>query len=196
MSNLNEDAILKGIIEGDHVIIKAFYKENLIKVKALIKKNSGNNYDAEDVFQDAIVLTYQKLKAGTLKLDCSLSTYVYAVSRNIWMNKLRRRGKVLISDKLSENTEDLDASIIKEINKKEKQFLYQKHFLKLGSICQNLLLQFFAGKSMAKIAEFMNYSEGYARKKKFECKKQLLKMIESDPLYSELTEKSDKPKNS
>ncbi|WP_438710894.1 hypothetical protein ACSTS3_19875 [Aquimarina muelleri] len=39
---------------------------------------------------------------------------------------------------------------------------------------------------MRQIAEETGYSEGYARKKKFECKKHLIERIESNPTYEEL----------
>ena len=39
---------------------------------------------------------------------------------------------------------------------------------------------------MAEIAKIMGYSVAYTRKKKFECKKRLLEMIEIDPIFEEL----------
>lgn len=186
MSDLNDDDILKGIEKGNSRIIADFYHKNLPIITNYIRKNSGSETDAEDIFHDALVITYQKVRRGELKLDCSLSTYVFAVSRNLWMNALRKRKKIRPENELLNISESTEKSIIETINTKDKQLLYQKYFTQLGASCQQLLLHFFNGKSMADISILMGYSEGYSRKKKFECKKKLLQMIEVDPLYKEL----------
>ncbi|WP_411032368.1 RNA polymerase sigma factor [Spongiimicrobium sp. 3-5] len=186
MSIFKEEEIIQGISEGKATVVTQFYKDNLPKVTGYILKNSGDETDAQDVFQDAMMLVFQKLGNNTLKLECSLSTYVYAVSRNLWMNVLRKRRKMLLNDTILDISKDLEASIIETIDKSEKKLLYQRHFAKLGTSCKNLLIHFFDGVSMSKISKLMGYSEGYTRKKKFECKEKLLSMIEKDPIYQEL----------
>jgi len=194
MSLKENSKITKGFVEGDEKVISDFYLKNLPIISNYISKNSGNATDAEDVFQDALVLTYQKLRGDSLNLNCSLATYVFAVSRNLWMNTLRKRRKIVLNDDLLGISKDVNESIIDAIHSKDKQFLFQKYFLKLGQSCQGVLMHFFSGKSMAKISELMGYSEGYTRKKKFECKKQLLEMIINDPMYRELSPISENTK--
>jgi len=191
MSIREEDKIIKGLIDGDESVINSFYVNNLPKIRSYILNNSGNKADAEDVFQDALVLTYQKLKENSINLNCSLATYVFAVGRNLWMNTLRKRRKIVPSNEITDISEDLNISIIEAINNVDKKFLYQKYFVRLGDACQRILLHFFSGKSMAKISELMGYSEGYARKKKFQCKENLIEMITADPLYRELGSSMD-----
>jgi len=186
MSALKNNDVIKGVLGGDQVILTAFYRNNLPKITNFILKNSGNEADAEDVFQDALVLTYQKLRDDDLSLECALATYVFAVSRNLWMNTLRKRRKILLNDEFLGISEDLNESILETIFVKERQFLFQKYFLKLGERCQEVLLHFFSGKSMVEISKLMGYSEGYTRKKKFECKKHLTETIAKDPIFHEL----------
>lgn len=186
MSKLKEVDILNGIKNGEPEILETFYKENLPKIIKLILKNSGDKEDAEDVFQDALVFVYQKLNENKLHLTCTLSTYTYAVCRNIWMNKLRRKSKMISSEDYLKDISCDSISIFEEFEKKEKQFLFQKHFLRLGESCQKILLLFFNGKSMLEISKIMNYSPGYTRKKKFECTKKLSDKIETDKNYKEL----------
>ena len=101
------------------------------------------------------------------------------------MNTLRRRKKVFLLERLPELPEKLSDDIIEMIQKKERSLFIQRYFLKLDASCQQLLEHFFAGKSMNEIAQKMGYSPGYVRKKKFECKKRLLRMLEDDPLHKE-----------
>ncbi len=191
MSSIRGDKYLKGFISGNKAVIKDLYTVLFPKVKRYIERNSGTDGDAKDVFQDALMLTYQKLKTNTFRLDCSLTTYIFAVSRYIWMNNLRKKGKVLLYQELPEIKSVLSSDIIEEIHANERHLLYQKYFLKLGEQCQQLLLLFFSGKSMKEIATEMNYSLGYTRKKKFKCKQQLLAMIESDPVFKELSARDE-----
>ncbi len=192
MSTKKRTEELKGFLAGDSRTLRDIYSNHYPKVQGFILENSGSEQEAKDIFQDALVLTYQKLKSGSLRLECSLATYIFAVSRNMWMNSLRKRKRTLQLDQKPEISEDLEKSILAEIEKKERFTLYHKHFLKLSSQCQELLRNFFLGKKMEEIASLMSYSVAYTRKKKFECKEKLLKMIELDPVYSELSSKKRK----
>lgn len=196
MSDNTENDILRGFSSGNDKVIEQFYQTHFPVVKNYILRNSGTEADAKDVFQDAIILAYQKLRLDTLRLDCSLATYTFAVSRNIWMNTLRKRRKMIVKDQLPEISEALNASILEDIYTREKQYLYQKCFLNLGAACQRLLRYFFLGKSMQEISELMDFSLGYTRKKKFECKEKLMDMIKVDPAFTELRDESMKNKGS
>lgn len=175
-------------------MLREVYSRHFPEVKSYIVKNSGTETDAKDIFQDALVLTYQKLKSGSLSLECSLATYIFAVSRNMWMNSLRKRRKKITIDQRPEISANLEKSIFTEIELQERKAIYQKYFLKLGSSCQELLHYFFLGKKMEEIASLMSYSAAYTRKKKFECKQKLLEMIEEDPTFKELRSENLKSK--
>lgn len=188
MSKRKEDKILLGFIEGDTKIIQGIYENYFPVVKNFVLKNSGTETEAMDVFQDALVLTYQKLKLDSLCLNCSLTTYIFAVSRNMWMNTLRKSRKHISWDKKPDIREDVNNDILNLLHENTKLSLFHKCFLSLGEVCQQVLRNFFLGKSMLEISELMNYSLGYTRKKKFECKKKLIEIIERDPIYQELKE--------
>ena len=187
-----EQVLIEGIKNGDPEILKAFYKKNLPLVQHYILKNSGSPQDAEDVFQDAIILVYQKLESSDFKLTSSLSTFVYAVAKNIWLTKLRRFKKIDYNDDLIDETKELSPDLVNEIEQNEQYYVFRKYFLLLSNACQKLLELFFEGQPMKVIAKKMELSEGYTRKKKFECKNELLKMIEKDAAYKELTMTSKK----
>jgi len=189
MSSKTQNEILAGIVAGDQIIITEFYKNNLPKVKSLILKNSGSEKDAEDIFQDAMVFVYEKLENNSLQLTSSLGTYIYSVCRNMWMNELRKSKKEIKNETiLSIAASDTD-DIIEEIQQKEKSYVYQKYFLQLGPVCQELLTLFFKGLSMKDIAKQRDSTESYVRKKKFNCKKRLTELIKADPVFEELKNK-------
>ncbi|KAA1242490.1 RNA polymerase sigma factor [Aquimarina sp. RZ0] len=191
-SNTEEHKIIEGIVAGDESVLKIFYKKNYAYIRGYILQNSGDEADAEDVFQDALVLIYQKLSAGSLEFNSSLRTYFYGVCKNMWRNRLRKKKKLVIDDVIVQDSEEVDVSALEEIEHKEKEQLYRKYFLKLSDACKELLELVFSGRNMKEISDITGYSEGYARKKKFDCKRMLIEMIENDPIYRELNVTSEK----
>ncbi|WP_299189183.1 sigma-70 family RNA polymerase sigma factor [uncultured Aquimarina sp.] len=182
----DEIKIFNGILYGNNEILKDFYKRNFIIIKSFIIKNSGTEKDAEDIFQDALVILYQKIKNDSLVLDYSIHTYFYGISKNIWMRRLSKLKKVSCCGRINDLVSDTNFSIIDNIEQRDRESLYRKYLLNLNCKCKDLLFLFFDGKSMKEIAQLTNYTEGYVRKRKFECKKHLMELIAKDPLYSEL----------
>lgn len=181
-----DQVITTGILSGNKRIINYFYEENIRYIRGYIQGNCGNTEDVEDVFQDALVVLYEKLQSGNLELRVPLKTYFYGICKNVWRNRLRKTERLIIDDeyyRLEQRTYDNHAI---HIENQEREYLYKKHFDKLSAENQNLLYLFFEGRSMREISEIMGHTEGYTRKKKFDAKKRLLAMIEKDPMYNEL----------
>ncbi|WP_062052629.1 RNA polymerase sigma factor [Aquimarina longa] len=181
-----DQVIIAGIIEGNERILTCFYKENIKYIEGYILRNCGNTEDVEDIFQDALVLLYQKLRSGLLELRVPVRTYFYGICKNLWRNRLRKKKKLIIGDEHHFLEEEANDSIIIDIENQEREHLYRKYFQKLDTKSKKLLCLVFERKSMREISKITGYSEGYARKKKFEAKKELLRMIEEDPVYKEL----------
>ncbi|MDH7445075.1 RNA polymerase sigma factor [Aquimarina sp. 2201CG14-23] len=186
----DEIKIFNGIIKGNEEVLKNFYRKNFVVVKKFILQNSGNEKDAEDVFQDGLIVLYQKLNTDSVHITCSIHTYFYGICKNKWRSKLRRKHKVSCCGAIDDLMLEHHTDFIDDIEQMEREQLYRKHFSKLNCKCKRILTLFFEGKSMREIGVILNYSEGYVRKKKFECKKYLMEMIEKDPLYAELAIRS------
>lgn len=177
--------MLEGIASSDRELIKKFYSENFKYISKYILQNSGNLEDVEDVFQDALVLVYEKLQSDSLDLRASLRTYFFAICKNLWQKRLRGKKKMIVVEEVHA-PEMIEDNFLSFMESKEREHLYRKYFLKLSDACKELLEMVFLQKSMKEIANITGYSEGYTRKKKFNCKKSLIERIEQDPLYQEL----------
>lgn len=187
-----DQELLNLILSGDTKTLVNLYDKSFSSIKQFVLKNSGQPEDAEDLFQEGLVVLYRKIKGGSLVLTCSLPTYVYSICRNIWLDQLRRVGKVGIDKGTIDGGEelvDLDSDTIETIYLNDRYALYQKHFQLLGEGCRKLLKLFFDKVKMKEITEKMGFgSEQYTRKRKFKCKEKLIESIKSDELYSELVE--------
>ncbi|MBQ4818855.1 sigma-70 family RNA polymerase sigma factor [Aquimarina sp. MMG016] len=186
MNTKKNQQIIDGIITGDRLILKTFYKNNLPYIRKYILKQGGCIQDVEDVFQDSLVLIYQKLLNGSLQIDISIHSFFIGVCKNKWREQLRIQHKVRYNDQLVTQKPDYTQSVIDTLIEKDQTVLYHKHLDNLSEKNRTILQLFFEGKSMREIATVNGYTEGYARKKKFEIKETLLRMIQKNPVYDEL----------
>ncbi len=183
---------LTRIKRGDRSAIESVYNECFPSIANWIKKNSGTEKEAEDVFQDVLIIVFQKSKDPEFEIHCKLSTYVFGVAKKMWLHKLRTRSRHVFTD--FNSMEDLSSEDELEIHKlvidAEIDTVYQRNFAKLTEECKNILTLFFNGFSMKEIVSKLGFkSDALARKRKFNCKNELIKLVKADPLYDELVEK-------
>ncbi len=178
--------LITGIRSSDPATIKHIYQQYYAAILHLVETNQGTKDDAQDVFQEGLMVLFQKTRNPEFSLSNSFLTYFYAVCRNIWSNKLRRnsRQEVTLVDTITPMEAIDDALPLVE---SEAYFLYRKMFLRLGADCQKVLRLFLRKVRMEKIMEMMGYgSVSYAKKRKFICKEKLVAMIKKDRSYQEL----------
>lgn len=182
----NEKDLIKGIRQRDGRIMRFTYSEYYPMVLDYVQKNGGTHDDAADIFQEGMVVLYQKVQDTTLEWRSSLKTYLFAVCRNKWLMVLRKK-RVRKTTRLDERDPIADDfSIQKDIVVSERNELMRKHFKTLGEDCQKILTLFFESTSLREIAEIMGFSEAYSKKKKFTCQKKLIEAVTADPIFNEL----------
>jgi len=183
---LSPQEYINGIKTGNPKVIKGIYEKYHPAIVHMVETKFGTKEDANDVFQEGLVLLYQKSQNPDFSLTSTFLTYFYAVCKNIWSNKLRKKSnKEVTLDQNMLLMVKADTSTILEKN--EKYFLYRRFFLKLGQDCQKVLDLFLQKVKMEEIMNQMGYgSISYTKKRKFLCKERLVKMIQSDPSFREL----------
>jgi RNA polymerase sigma factor (sigma-70 family) len=184
MIQLTDEVLIKGLKEQNSKCIRYLYKEYFPLAKSIVERNSGNHEDAEDLFQDSIVVLYKRLTRENIILKCGLKTFFYGICKNLWMQRLDRKWRLLYSENMAEEPagsyEIIDREFSEEIL--EKKRLYQKHFLALPKRCQKLLLLYLKDLPLKKIAEELGLkNEEYAKARKYSCKNMLRKRIMNDP---------------
>ena len=137
---------------------------SLPSIKKYICANSGTEEDAKDIFQDALVILYKKVNSTEFVLSASLTTYLNAIAKNLWLTDLRRRKK-LPEDKSSTEIADV-------VTYEETGFtIATTAFNLLGEKCRQLLMLFyFKKKSFKEIAGILAFSdEKIAKNQKYRC---------------------------
>lgn len=140
------------------------------QVRRLVRANGGSSDDARDVFQDALIIFHRKARSADLVLTCSIGTYLYSVSRNVWREELRRRNAVLTrweQPDIPEEETDLTALLAREGD----HLLAEKALATLGEKCLEVLKRFYIARdSLLDIARSLGFAgEGAAKTRKYKC---------------------------
>jgi len=189
MIDYSNTELLNGILRNDTIVLQFIYKNFYSNINFFIQKNNGEEEDANDIFQEAIIIIYRKLKANELLVDCSFDTYLYSICRFLWLKELEKRRveQEIIKDNHDFNDEIYDDALEIVIDLNERYKLYQKHFALLGKDCQKILQLHFDKVPLQNIADIMGFKgEKYAKKRKFRCKEFLIKSIKQDLAYSNI----------
>jgi RNA polymerase sigma factor (sigma-70 family) len=179
-SLLQEDQeLIDGIANGSTESLRIIYKDHFSLVAQFIIKNSGSEEDAKDVFQEAVIVLYDKINKGDFKLSSRLQTYIYSVSRFIWLKKLRNNDRLHTSlyDELEETLAVEDD--FEESEAKEMQFhLMEESLSLLGEPCQTIIQDFYIHDlSMQEICDKFGYTNANnAKTQKYKCLQRLKRL--------------------
>jgi RNA polymerase sigma factor (sigma-70 family) len=192
MKSFTDEQILKGILRHDNVVLSFIYKQYFYKVNSFVRKNQGDEDDVNDVFQEAIIIIYRKLKENDLLFENrSFEVYLFSVCRFLWLKQLSRRKleKEKISDSLPFQEDVYDDNLVAVVEKNERFLLYQKHFKNISTDCQKILQLFFDKVPIKQIAQIMGFkSDKYVKTRKFKCKELLIERIKQDIEYKKIFE--------
>ena len=153
------------------------YKAYFGMVNRFVTNNSGRNADAEDVFQDTMVILIQKLRKDDFELTASIKTYIMAISKNLWLKRLRHAHRETEFTDLHDNQffEEINTAIEEEKSYKDK---LQTLIHQVSKHCQGLIHDmFFKEKSIEQIQKDYGYSTKHnAQNQKHKCVEQIRKV--------------------
>ena len=148
-------------------------------VLQFILNNNGDEDDAKDVYQEAIIVLYNKIKSGNFELSSKLKTYLYSVSRRIWLKKLTQMSKKTNNIADFEDVLAIDEDI-EAHEHKDMQFDKMKVALEsLGEPCKTIIEDFYIHNlSMQDICEKFGYTNtDNAKTQKYKCLQRLKKLF-------------------
>jgi len=182
----SDKSLIEAIRSGSDTddAIRHLYRTQLGLTVAYIKQNSGTDEDAEDIFQEVVLSFMDVVRKDKFRGESSVSTFLYALTRNIWLNELKKRGRAKIRDEVFEKEKDQTAVDVGHlmVNRELKSQLMAQ-VDKLGATCKKILLAvYFENQAMREILQNLKYeNEQVVRNKKYKCLKQLEQMLVSQP---------------
>ncbi len=150
--------------ENRHKALVRLYKYERT-VRSFIIKNSGTKAEAQDIFQEALIVLCKKVNNEDFQLTSSLDTYLFSVCKGLWQNELRKKNRV---------TTIVHGDVPDETYATGDDSKYKLASTALTSIteaCKQLLNLFYIKQqSMAEIAMALGYSgENSAKNRKYKC---------------------------
>lgn len=170
--------------------IKAFgalYK-GFPAIKKMIIANNGLIEDAEDVFQESLIVLCSRINEGRFEYKSQLSTYLYSVCRFLWNDELKKRNKTNLTVTETYLSINSDNNPIDLSEEEHKAKLAEKTLNTLGERCKELLLLFYTkAMKLQDIAVKMGYSsENTVKNQKYKClemaKKNLKTLQQEQPI--------------
>jgi RNA polymerase sigma factor (sigma-70 family) len=171
--------VVLGILNNSEDVLNKLYKAYFAMVLQFILNNNGDEDDAKDVYQETIIILYNKIKQGDFELSSKLKTYIYSVSRRIWLKKIsqnsRKTGRITDYEDVLMVEEDVE-----QHEEKDLQFVKMQSALdKLGEPCKTIIQDFYLQSlSMQDICEKFGYTNtDNAKTQKYKCLQRLKKLF-------------------
>ncbi len=116
---LSDQQVFNALKGGDDSALKYLYERNLRMVRKYILENSGTEPDVAEILQDALIVFWEKVRSGEFKLQSKISTYIFSVARNKWLQELGRKKRFSTIDEkhinLSDDTDQEERLVEQEL---------------------------------------------------------------------------------
>ncbi|MEM7104737.1 MAG: sigma-70 family RNA polymerase sigma factor [Bacteroidota bacterium] len=184
-----DNRYVHALVNNDSVLVKEIYDRFSDNITRMITRNNGTTKDAKDIFQEGLIIIYEKACRGNFVLNCPFEAFLFLICKRKWLNELKKRGRggvTIEEERLSISEPDALTLAEQTQTENDRNNLFWTKFRELGERCQQLLKLSWGGISMDEVASKMEVTYGYARKKKSECVARLMKLVKSDPAYETL----------
>lgn len=176
--------VLKDLKGESNFAFGKLYKDYFPIVRKFILNNSGSCDDADDIFQDTMMVLLEKLRQDSFVLTASLKTYVMAIAKNLWLKNLRYKPIVVDEELLKNNHFFID---IQHAIDDEKSYMDKLMFFmnKISDHCNRLIHDmFFKYKSIEEIQVEYGYTSRHsAINQKHKCVEQIRKVKEEEEVH-------------
>ena len=176
---INEKALLQGLARNETKSVETIYRENYNTVHALIINNNGSSDEAKDVFQEAMIVLYEKVRSGSFELNCQIKTYLYSVCRRLWLKRLQHLNRYSAPVENIDNMVPVEEEIEAHEQRNAEFEMMHKAISGLGEPCKSLLEAYYLQKrTMQDIASSFGYTNAdNAKNQKYKCLVRLKKIF-------------------
>jgi RNA polymerase sigma factor (sigma-70 family) len=177
---LSDQQVVSAIRNGNDKALTYLYERNLRMIRKFVLENSGTEPDSAELLQDALVVLWENVRSGKFTLQSKISTYLFSVAKNKWLQELGRKKRFSVIDEQQinqpdgENQED-------NLLKQELIEIVKTYIEQLSPLCRKILLLFYyEDRSMTEISKILGLAnENVAKSKKYQCKKDLEQLVKA-----------------
>jgi RNA polymerase sigma factor (sigma-70 family) len=176
------EQITAGLLHNDPEIFRHLYRTFGSMIIGYVKKNSGSEHDAREMVQTVLLELWNAVRENRYQEEGKLERFVYMLTANTWRDELRRRQTRRTDVLDTERTllaDDSDLSVAEAIVKDARIEAIHLCLKKLESPCNEIIKLFHLQEiSLQEIAIDMQYDYNNLRKRIFDCRKKLKKLVE------------------
>ena len=179
-ASFTNEELVSGIAENDRQVLNYIYHKNFPAVKQYVIQNSGEEADARDIFQEAMIATWMNIRDRKFQLvdGTTLDGYLCQIARNKWLDHLRSKS-TRHTVRLVNSPADyaIESDNDSHLNEEERIVYLQRLYNSLGLKCQQILkLFYFKKQSLLQISESLNHDPETLRTMKYRCMMKLRKL--------------------
>lgn len=168
---MNDTEILHALRNGKAEQAFTRLYKHLDEVVNMVRSHGGDRSEAQDLFQDALVIVHEKALGKEFTPSGTIAGYLYGVCRNLWLAELRSKGREVQVQKLlaeERRVDEVDLTEERELRRAEQAFLA------LGEKCRELLTRFYLNNEpLSTVAHALGFAgEGAAKTRKYKCLEQ------------------------
>jgi RNA polymerase sigma factor (sigma-70 family) len=175
------DAIRRGgrdCESATECLYRRYHAQALRMSGKMVSYTSGQQDEIADLLHDAFIVMIEKIRNGGYN-DGALLHFWIGITKGLLRNKMKRDARMdLVEDNTQLDDEDTE-SPEEVLLTGEKKEAVDALLSRLGEKCKRVLLLWAGGYSMHEIADKLQLSsDAMARKTKYKCKNQLMKMLD------------------
>ena len=174
-----DNDIILGILNDSKDSLNRLYKFYFPMALQLVLRNNGNEDDAKDIFQEAVIVLYNKVKSGNFELSSKLNTFLYSVCRRLWLKRLSQQNRNAGNIKDFEEFLPVEDALV-SYEEQDLKFKQMDAALQLlGEPCRTIIEDFYMNnQSMQDICNKFGYTNtDNAKTQKDKCLQRLKKLF-------------------
>lgn len=180
MKPFTDQQLIEELKKRNNHAVQFIKEEYFPMIEYMIEKMGGGTEDAEDIFQEALIIIITKIDEDAFVLSAKFSTYLYAISKKLLLVQQKKQ-KVAMEYLNNYSYEVEKPHFIENYDKELKQKVFKYYFEQLSEPCQKILKLYWLELSEKEIAQKIGKREGYIRKRKYQCKNELIELIINNP---------------
>ncbi|GAB2576972.1 RNA polymerase sigma factor [Spirosoma areae] len=92
-SDLSDEQLLDRLRAGDNQSFDRLYRQCYPSIEHFVLQNNGSQEQANDLFQETLLSLLTTIGDADFQLRSSLKTYVFAISKNLWLKHLKKSAR-------------------------------------------------------------------------------------------------------
>lgn len=176
MQTTSDKTLIDRLRNEDAAAFEQLYQHYYPSIANYITHHFGTTTDAEDIFQETMIVFLQKIRQADFTLSSSLKTYLFAIARNLWLKKHRDNKLFPVDDleKYGSYGDGVTFELQRPPDNAEKLLIW---LAKITANCQRILKAiFFYKEPMGSLMQKMGWKNKHtAANQQYKCIQQVKK---------------------